>query len=203
MSLCTELESSYDGQSEDHEKPILHTFRGRLEAWLILIATERFWFTAPPSLETSVPYFFQASNVMDGVELKLHERLIAFICELAGDWRENPGLGCSPESLEFEMTRELPDWMETNEMVRMNCERMKTLASRLQNGTLSHRMARLFMTRYRVVETLTSLLGLRPEALMKCRVHALETENAVLRKHIEIAVSNGESSSVEEEEKTH
>jgi len=75
---------------------------------------------------------------------------------------------------------------------------MKTLASRLENGTLSHTMARLFMTRYRVVETLTNLLGLRPEALMRHRVHALETENAALKRHIEVAVrdsgDNDESS---------
>ena len=181
----------------------MHTFTGRLEAWLILIATERFWFTAPPSVEMNMSTLCHASNVLDGVESKLHERLIAFLCELAGDWRDNPGLGCTPESLEFEMTRTLPDWMETNEMVQANRERMETLASRLENGTLSHTMARLFMTRYRVVETLTSLLGLRPEALMRRRVHALETENEVLRKHIEIAVGNGTSTTNhDDEEKT-
>jgi hypothetical protein len=55
---------------------------------------------------------------MDGVEYILYDRLVSFICELAGDWRDNPGLGCTPESLEFEMTKKLPEWMKTNEMVR-------------------------------------------------------------------------------------
>lgn len=207
-SICntgTELEPPMNGNSEDNDKPILHTFWGRLEGWINLLLVEWFWFSAPVSDSSLndddddgdkmsfLSRLYCTSNVLDGIESTLHEKLISYLSELASNWRDHPGLGCTPESLEFEMVRALPEWMESNEMVRSNRERMKTLARRLKNGMLSHTMARLFITRYRVVETLTNLLGLRPDVLMKRRVHALETENAALKKTIEVVVDGMES----------